>query len=238
MSYIRPAGYKPHLRIQPLVRLLTETPIMAPLAAGAALLITHEFENSQIWPRPLVTRMASGQNDNGSVGHEMWIFAPILMFMLVLVSVFWIACVGRRLVRREVEKQTEDAKANLLSATKDLPEPRLWAHVRGLITDDGKMVETRINSPGNDISIPHTSTTEEDLCSICLEVFVSSDMIRQMRTCNHVFHQKCFEDWVTKHQTDAETCTTKLRCPMCRAVIATPTMDMCLRKPPEVHYAF
>jgi len=63
---------------------------MAPVAAGVALLITHEFENLQIWPRPLVVRVASGKHDdNASPGHEMWIFAPILMFMLVVVCVFW-----------------------------------------------------------------------------------------------------------------------------------------------------
>jgi hypothetical protein len=74
--------------------------------------------------------------------------------------------------------------------------------------------------------------TEEEICSICLEAFVSADIIRQTGVCRHAFHKRCFEEWIaTQWQTDLELCTRTLRCPMCRTDIAQKPLKE-IKKPP------
>ncbi|KAJ4705418.1 RING-H2 finger protein [Melia azedarach] len=43
-------------------------------------------------------------------------------------------------------------------------------------------------------------------CSICLADYKSSDMLRLLPDCNHMFHVKCVDPWLRLHPT----------CPVCR----------------------
>lgn len=43
-------------------------------------------------------------------------------------------------------------------------------------------------------------------CSICLADYKSSDMLRLLPDCAHLFHQKCIDPWLRLHPT----------CPLCR----------------------
>ncbi|KAH7554188.1 hypothetical protein ACOSP7_028766 [Xanthoceras sorbifolium] len=50
-------------------------------------------------------------------------------------------------------------------------------------------------------------------CSICLADYKSSDMLRVLPDCNHLFHIKCVDPWLRLHPT----------CPVCRtSPIPTP----------------
>ena len=44
-----------------------------------------------------------------------------------------------------------------------------------------------------------------DMCSICFEQFNDEEECRELK-CNHMFHQKCVDTWLTEHIT----------CPVCR----------------------
>lgn len=232
MLYTLPEDSRKYLRSLPLLGLLTETPIMAPLAAGAALLITREFHNSQIWPEVLVIREASRNDASGDSNiapgnRNAWLFAPILIFVLIVVSLFWLACFTSRMAKKDAKKRADSAKEAVKSVVQDLPDPRPWG---GASKCDKSAMEraTGARSDGSD----------EEVCSICLETFVSVDMVRQMRACSHVFHQQCLEDWIVQHRSNVETCTRKLRCPMCRRGITANLKSVDLKKPAEVYFGF
>lgn len=46
-------------------------------------------------------------------------------------------------------------------------------------------------------------------CSICLEPFRKDDLVK-VTPCNHSFHSKCIDPWLTKHST---------LCPVCRLCV-------------------
>lgn len=120
-----------------------------------------------------------------------------------------------------------DLKQN--TVLQHLPDPRLWRSTSSSTIIDGKL------------DIPHTSDPgemDDEICPICLETFGVVDMVRQMCACNHVFHQQCFEDWAIQHQSDCDTCTRNLRCPMCRTVIAKALKAVQLKKPPEAYFSY
>ena len=64
---------------------------MAPLAAGAALLITESISGAQI----LLTRGLSNNDTGDTSGYgskDAWLFAPIAIFVLILISLLWCVC--------------------------------------------------------------------------------------------------------------------------------------------------
>ena len=66
---------------------------MAPIAAGAALLLTESISGAQL----IVTRGLSHSNDNagdtsGYGSKDAWLFAPIAIFVLILISLLWYVC--------------------------------------------------------------------------------------------------------------------------------------------------
>ena len=89
----RPIQNRTPISFKPLIQLLTETPIMAPLAAGAALLYTECVSDTQLF----VTRGLSHSNDDagdtsGYGSKDAWLFAPIAIFVLILISLLWYVC--------------------------------------------------------------------------------------------------------------------------------------------------
>ena len=54
---------------------------------------------------------------------------------------------------------------------------------------------------------PNNSTSnDEEICSICREVFTGRDIIRTLNNCDHFFHQRCIDEWLISNNT----------CPQCR----------------------
>lgn len=49
-------------------------------------------------------------------------------------------------------------------------------------------------------------STTTSCCSICLADYKTTDMIRVLPDCNHLFHDKCVDHWLRLHPT----------CPVCR----------------------
>ncbi|ESQ40575.1 hypothetical protein EUTSA_v10015385mg [Eutrema salsugineum] len=54
-------------------------------------------------------------------------------------------------------------------------------------------------------SLQRDSTTTS-CCSICLADYKTTDMVRVLPDCNHLFHDKCVDPWLRLHPT----------CPVCR----------------------
>ncbi|KAJ4848368.1 hypothetical protein Tsubulata_020434 [Turnera subulata] len=53
--------------------------------------------------------------------------------------------------------------------------------------------------------LQHTDSTST-CCSICLADYKSTDMLRMLPDCGHLFHLKCVDSWLRLHPT----------CPVCR----------------------
>jgi hypothetical protein len=47
------------------------------------------------------------------------------------------------------------------------------------------------------------------LCPICYDLFDQSKILVRKLTCDHTFHQKCLDPWISQHKD-------KLACPYCR----------------------
>jgi Ring finger domain len=54
-----------------------------------------------------------------------------------------------------------------------------------------------------------TGTSSELVCSVCLEVLLDGEMVRQLPACRHLFHVGCIDMWLGSHST----------CPLCRSSV-------------------
>ncbi|KAI3957765.1 hypothetical protein MKX01_007596 [Papaver californicum] len=72
----------------------------------------------------------------------------------------------------------------------------------------------------------HSTTVDGSCCSICLADYNSTDVVRLLPDCGHLFHQKCVDQWLLQHPT----------CPICRASpLPTPqTTPLANVMPPSV----
>jgi hypothetical protein len=52
-------------------------------------------------------------------------------------------------------------------------------------------------------------TSDDEVCSVCLEPFGEGEIVRELPRCRHLFHTECIDMWLYSHTT----------CPMCRSVI-------------------
>ncbi|KAI3887029.1 hypothetical protein MKX03_025603 [Papaver bracteatum] len=57
------------------------------------------------------------------------------------------------------------------------------------------------------IAYPCKTYYEEDSCIVCLCQFQGNDEIRQLNTCQHIFHKSCLDRWIHHDQ---------VLCPLCR----------------------
>lgn len=62
-------------------------------------------------------------------------------------------------------------------------------------------------------------------CAICLVEFRSSDVLRLLTTCCHVFHQECIDLWLESHRT----------CPVCRRNLNSPVQSPVKSPRPSSH---
>jgi len=56
-------------------------------------------------------------------------------------------------------------------------------------------------------------TETEETCSICLVEYEGEDAVSKLRTCGHVFHFNCIEQWTLRNQ---------FSCPLCRSFLFSP----------------
>ncbi|KAJ8448094.1 hypothetical protein Cgig2_031818 [Carnegiea gigantea] len=47
-------------------------------------------------------------------------------------------------------------------------------------------------------------------CPVCLSVFKEGEQLKQLKVCNHQFHQSCIDTWLSSH----------FNCPVCRAFVS------------------
>ena len=50
-------------------------------------------------------------------------------------------------------------------------------------------------------------TGEDGSCPICFGEFTSGDQVRDLETCDHLFHKKCIDQWLKLNA----------NCPLCRS---------------------
>jgi hypothetical protein len=50
---------------------------------------------------------------------------------------------------------------------------------------------------------------EQEICSICRNPFQPMEILRELNSCSHVFHQACADSWLVQHDS----------CPMCRCPV-------------------
>lgn len=62
----------------------------------------------------------------------------------------------------------------------------------------------------------------DDVCSICLDLIDNKEPVRQICTCKHFFHSKCFLEWIKVNET----------CPNCKEELNKNSM---LKKELEVN---
>ncbi|KAK4341405.1 hypothetical protein RND71_039906 [Anisodus tanguticus] len=67
------------------------------------------------------------------------------------------------------------------------------------------------------------AATEPLDCSICLSDFEHGDKGRKIESCNHIFHENCFDKWLMHGKG-------KATCPLCRSVIIPENMVEVHRK--------
>jgi len=53
-------------------------------------------------------------------------------------------------------------------------------------------------------------STEENTCSICIDIIKQDDIIRQLN-CKHVFHTKCIEKYLLEYNSSCPLCREKLK---------------------------
>ncbi len=58
----------------------------------------------------------------------------------------------------------------------------------------------------------------DDVCSICHENYLDTDITIKCKECNNFFHDNCVHNWLTKSE--------KCSCPMCRTSIISTTSDI------------
>ncbi|KAL2327336.1 hypothetical protein Fmac_020763 [Flemingia macrophylla] len=84
------------------------------------------------------------------------------------------------------------------------------------IVDVGLDEATIMNYPKmlySEAKLRKIGSTAATSCSICLGDYKSSDLLRVLPDCDHVFHLKCIDPWLRLHPT----------CPLCRtSPIPTP----------------
>ncbi|KAK4369661.1 hypothetical protein RND71_013453 [Anisodus tanguticus] len=68
-------------------------------------------------------------------------------------------------------------------------------------------------------------------CSICLEPMELEEEVRELITCNHVFHRGCLDTWVNYGH---------VTCPLCRSMLLPPKLSSfrCSLNPadPPIHF--
>ncbi|XP_062091236.1 brassinosteroid-responsive RING protein 1-like [Humulus lupulus] len=59
-----------------------------------------------------------------------------------------------------------------------------------------------------------------DTCAVCLSHLSTSDEVRELRNCRHVFHRECLDRWLDHDQHHHQDSHRK-SCPLCRAPFLT-----------------
>ena len=60
------------------------------------------------------------------------------------------------------------------------------------------------------VNNPTPIKAEDEVCSICTKEYVLKDFIARLKTCNHIFHKNCIDDYIK------ETEFGYLNCPVCQ----------------------
>jgi hypothetical protein len=63
---------------------------MAPIVAGAALLLTESISGAKIFVKRGLSHSNDNAGDTSDLGSkDAWLFAPIAIFVLILISLLW-----------------------------------------------------------------------------------------------------------------------------------------------------
>ena len=58
--------------------------------------------------------------------------------------------------------------------------------------------------------------SEENLCTICLDILKEDDAIETIHLCSHIFHTECLQKWFLR----------QANCPLCRVSLGAPILSL------------
>ncbi|XP_068636167.1 RING-H2 finger protein ATL79-like [Aristolochia californica] len=95
--------------------------------------------------------------------------------------------------------------------------------LRRQVHDSGRLPETQVGKMTRVPQVPSLLFSAgmklagaEAECAICLSEFVNGEKVRVLPKCNHGFHDKCVEGWLSSKQS----------CPTCRSICFSPERDV------------
>lgn len=145
-----------------------------------------------------------GSNDIGGFGYGIGVSVGILLLItsITLASYF---C-----TRSQIPPSSAAARRNAGPANN--PQPDLPNFVIDVGLDEAT-IKSYPKLPYSEAKIHKANSTSSSCCSICLADYKTTDMLRQLPDCGHLFHVKCVDPWLRLHPT----------CPVCRtSPIPTP----------------
>ncbi|EEF38288.1 RING-H2 finger protein ATL70 [Ricinus communis] len=138
-----------------------------------------------------------GSNDIGGFGYGIGVSIGILLLIttITLASYF---------CTRNHQQQQQSMQTRRRNRSEEPPDDRL----QDIVVEVGIDEATLKNYPKLLYSQAklHNTDTTATCCSICLADYKSTDMLRLLPDCGHLFHLKCVDPWLRLHPT----------CPVCR----------------------
>lgn len=161
-----------------------------------------------------------GQDTPGPYGYSMGVPFGILLFLIIITYCYYLYTRYRAdgtnnrnhpfFRRNLINDTTADASSSINDESVTIPqgldEATLLAYPK-LLYSEAKNRQGGITAASG--------------CSICLQDYKDTDMLRLLPECGHIFHLKCIDPWLKLHPT----------CPICRN---SPIQSLLQTTPPDI----
>ncbi|KAD5961865.1 hypothetical protein E3N88_13338 [Mikania micrantha] len=155
---------------------------------------------------PPYTATDDTQNTKGTIPEG-------IQFFLVIFFILIIVCYGCYISKRSLFSQSPTPSDTIISLANHHHVGAINHHIKfsqGLDDDVLVSFPTFVYS---DVMIRRKGEAYTDAnvssCSICLDDYKPSDVLRMLPECEHLFHLSCIDTWLKVHPT----------CPVCRSML-------------------